>query len=297
MKVLVTGGAGYIGSKLIPLLKKQGYEVRLFDNFSRSTPRNLAGNMDIDFVRGDVRDEEKVAEAVQGVDKVIHLAAITGARKTHEIRQKTFDINYQGAVNVLEAAQDEGVEKMVFASSCNNYGRTEEKNLKETSEMNPINPYAESKVKAEKEIQNSDLNTVSLRLATNYGWSHGVRFNLVVNKFVFRGLMGEPLTIYGDGTNWRPFLNVNDSARAFKDALDWDEGVYNVGDDNYQIEQIAETVRRVTGNDIDITYLKDKDPGPSYHVDFNKVKEQTGFETKYDMEKGVKHLVKKLKGR
>jgi UDP-glucose 4-epimerase len=138
----------------------------------------------------------------------------------------------------------------------------------------------------------------ALRMATNYGHSPGVRFNLVVNYFVFRALTGRALTVYGDGSNWRPFIHVEDAARAYKSAAlapeDWDRQVYNVGanDDNYQISEIAEVVREEVGP-VDITYLEDEHPGPSYHVDFDRLAE-TDFETTWTLREGVRDLAERF---
>jgi nucleoside-diphosphate-sugar epimerase len=279
----------------LPVLAAEGRELRVLDDFSLSSPRNLLDAPAVEFVRGDVRDEERVREAMTDVDAVIHLAAITGASKTHDIPEKTFDVNLGGTETVLRAAEEAGVERVVLASSCNVYGETYETDLDESSPTDPGNPYAESKLAAEKAYFDADVETVALRLATNYGWSPGVRFNLVVNSFVFRAVMGEPLTVYGDGRNWRPFLHVQDTARAFAAALDWPEGRYNVGEDNYRIEDIASTVADVVGTEVETDYLEDEDPGPSYSVTFDRMADQ-GFVPEYSLRDGVSDLSKRFDG-
>lgn len=193
----------------------------------------------------------------------------------------------------MEAAEEAGVEKIVLASSCNVYGEAYDEELTEESEPAPGNPYAESKLTAEEIVGESSLDSVSIRMATNFGYSPGVRFNLVVNSFVFRALTGEPLTVYGDGTNWRPYLHVRDSARAFEAALDWTPGVYNVGVGNYRIEEVADAVAEQVGSDVDITYMKERDPGPSYHVSFARMREQ-GFEPEYTLEEGINDLARQF---
>lgn len=199
------------------------------------------------------------------------------------------DVNVEGTRTVLDAAEQSGVERMVLASSCNVYGQTYAEGLTETSEPEPGNPYAESKLEAEQLLEASTVDGVALRLATNFGWSPGIRFNLVVNSFVFRALADEPLTVYGDGTNWRPFLHVQDSARAYQAALDWETGVYNVGLDNFQVEEIAETVAETVERPVETDYLRDRDPGPSYHVEFNRMAAQ-GFEPTYSLTDGIADL-------
>ena len=263
----------------------------MLDEFSLSTPRNLIGSnlSSFEFVRGDVRESEAVERAVEGVDAVIHLAGVTGAAKSHEMEERVRSVNAGGTRTVVTAAEAADVDRIVLASSCNVYGETYEEELTEVSTPEPGNPYAESKLTAEDIVAESPLEAVSIRMATNFGYSPGVRFNLVVNSFVFRALTGEPLTVYGDGTNWRPYLHVRDSARAFEAALDWEPGVYNVGVGNYRIEEVADAVSEEVGHDVNVTYLEERDPGPSYHVRFDRMREQ-GFEPEYCLKEGIRDL-------
>lgn len=299
-RVLVTGGCGYIGSALVPELQKseKTAEVVVFDSLTGGSPANLIDS-DVDdgfaFRQGDIRNYGEVESAMRDVDAVIHLAAITGAASTHDRREETFAVNLEGTRNVLNAAEKLGVETVTFASSCNNYGRAPHENVDETTDPHPINPYAESKLQAEELLADFGGNGTALRLSTNYGYSRGIRFNLVVNTFVFRALTNRPLTVYGDGSNWRPFIHVQDAARAFADATlnpeSWSELIYNVGanEENYQIKEVAEIVHEEVGTAVNITYLEDEHPGPSYHVNFDRI-ESTGYEPKYTLREGVKEL-------
>lgn len=310
MHVLVTGGCGYIGSALLPkLLNDEAVDaVTVLDNLATGTPRNLMGvgigtTDDLTFQRGDIREYGNVEKAMRGTDTVIHLAAITGADSTHERREETFAVNYEGTENVVRAAGKLGVDNVVFASSCNLYGRASSTNIDETTEPDPLNPYAEAKFDAETRVREAraehGFDATSLRMSTNYGYSPGVRFNLVVNYFVFRALTGRPLTVYGDGSNWRPFIHVQDAARAYKHAAlhpdAWSHDIYNVGanDQNYQIETIAEIIQDELNHGLEITYLRDEHPGPSYHVNFDRLTE-TGFTPEYTLRKGVRELADKF---
>jgi nucleoside-diphosphate-sugar epimerase len=272
-----------------------GHDVRVLDEFSLSTPRNLVGSdiRSYEFFRGDVRDTDDAARAVDGVDAVIHLAGITGAATSHEIEEEVRSVNAGGTETIVDAAEEAGVDRIVLASSCNVYGATYEEELTEESTTAPGNPYAESKLTAEEIVKDSSLDAVSIRMATNFGYSPGVRFNLVVNTFVFRALTGEPLTVYGDGTNWRPYLHVRDSARAFEAALDWEPNVYNVGVGNYRIEEVADSVATEVGNDVNVTYMEERDPGPSYHVQFDRM-DEAGFEPNYTLEAGIRDLAERF---
>jgi nucleoside-diphosphate-sugar epimerase len=139
----------------------------------------------------------------------------------------------------------------------------------------------------------------ALRMATNYGDAPGIRFNLVVNHFVFRALTDRALTVYGDGSNWRPFIHVRDAARAYAAAAlepeNWPELVYNVGSDagNYRVGEIADLVREEVGP-VDVTYLEDEHPGPSYHVDFQRL-DRTGYEPEWTLREGVQDLAARFR--
>jgi len=303
MDVLVTGGCGYIGSVLVPRLRNDDRvdRVTVLDDFSASSPRALFGQLDDDTVRfrnGDVRQYGDVEDATRGADAVVHLAAITGAASTHDRREVTFATNYDGTRNVLNAAGKLGVDTVVLASSCNIYGRAPTTDIDETVEPDPINPYAETKYESESLLREAKaefgMDGTALRMATNYGNAPGVRFNLVVNSFVFRALTGRALTVYGDGSNWRPFVHVRDAADAYRAAAlepdAWDHDVYNVGsnEENYRIAEIAEVVSEEVAP-VDVTYLEDEHPGPSYHVNFDRLAE-TGFETEWTLREGVRNL-------
>jgi nucleoside-diphosphate-sugar epimerase len=304
--VLVTGGCGYIGSDLVPRLAADDRvgKLGILDSLTSGSPRALMGavNENLEFRRGDVREYGDVESAMRGVDTVVHLAAITGADSTHDRREETVAVNYEGTENVLTAAGKVGVENVVFASSCNVYGRATSTDIDETVDPDPINPYAETKLDSETLLESYceefGMDGTALRMATNFGHSPGIRFNLVVNYFVFRALTGRTLTVYGDGSNWRPFIHVSDAARAYKHAAlepdAWDQRVYNVGrnDANYQISEIADIVDETVGA-VDITYLGDEHPGPSYHVNFDRLAE-TGFEPETTLREGVRDIARRF---
>lgn len=309
MRILVTGGCGYIGSVLVPklLADEAVSEVIVFDSLVSSTPRALMGAVgdDLEFIRGDVRNYGDVESAMRDVDRVIHLAAITGASSTHDRREETFEVNRDGTENVVTAAGKFDVESLVFASSCNNYGRAASRDIDETTTPDPLNPYAKSKIEAERLVRDGvteyGFDATSLRMSTNYGYAPGIRFNLVINRFVFRGLTDRPLTVYGDGNNWRPFIHVEDAAGAYKHAAlhpdQWSHDAYNVGtgDQNYQIADIARIIADELEDSLEITYLEDEHPGPSYHVNFDRLSE-TGFEPEWTVRAGVRDLIDRFDG-
>lgn len=307
MDVLVTGACGYIGSALVPQLQSRDSvdSVTILDSLTSGSPRNLVGarvSDGFDFREGDIRNYGEVESAMRGVDTVIHLAAITGASTTHDRREETFAVNQEGTENVLTAAAKLAVENVVFASSCNIYGRAPTTDIDEETDPEPINPYAESKLAAESLLESATedgIQATALRMSTVYGYAPGIRFNLVVNNFVFRALTGRPLTVYGDGSNWRPFIHVEDAARAFTEAAlrpeDWPDLRYNVGSEqgNYQISQIAKAVQEELDSSLDITYLEEEHPGPSYHVNFDRVKRR-GFEPEISLREGIRDLAERF---
>ncbi|EMA46964.1 NAD-dependent epimerase/dehydratase family protein [Halococcus saccharolyticus] len=307
MDLLVTGGCGYIGSALVPLLCEDDRvdRVVVLDDLSTGSPRNLLGCVEaIDFRQGDVREYGDVESSVRGVDGIVHLAAITGADSTHDRREETYATNLEGTRNVLTAAGKIGVGRVVVASSCNIYGRATSTDIDETVDPDPINPYAETKHESEQLLREYtaeyDMDGTAIRLSTVYGDAPGIRFNLVVNQFVFRALTGRPLTVYGDGSNWRPFIHVRDAARAYRDAVlrpgEWSKPVYNVGtnDGNYRIADVATLISEEIDT-VDVTYLEDEHPGPSYHVNFDRL-DETGFEPEYTLREGVRELAGRFTG-
>ncbi len=297
--ILITGGNGYIGSAISELLMREDEEFRIMDDLSGSDPLNLLFLNHVDFYWGDVRDKEDLKKAFRDVDTVIHLAAKLPATPgmLDEVREEVETVNYYGTLNVLEEARKRDAQ-VLFASSCNIYGVGYK--LNETSQVKPLNPYSESKLKAERACleyhEKYGLDVKILRLASNYGYSPGVRFNLVVNYFVLRAILGYSLTVFGDGDNWRPFIHVKDAARAFLFLRNHGESgeIYNVGGENFRIKEVAETVIQVVNPSTGIDFIKDRKPEFSYNVDFTKIRE-TGFETLFDLQSGVRDLASRLR--
>jgi nucleoside-diphosphate-sugar epimerase len=307
--VLVTGGGGYIGSVLVPLLLTDDRvsSVRILDSFVDGSPRALAGHLGdgtLDIVEGDIVESTPVERAMQDIDVVIHLAAITGAGASHGRTDQTFRVNATGTATLLNVATESDVGRFVFASSCNVYGRSETADISETTAAAPINPYAESKLNAERLVRDAStagpMTTTSLRMSTVFGAAPGIRFNLVVNQFVFRAMTGRRLSVYGDGSNWRPFIHVEDAARAYRDAAlvpdRWPADIYNVGvdDQNMQIRELASVVREQVGA-VDMEYLEQERPGPSYRVNFDRL-DETGYEPRWEISAGISDLESWLRG-
>src|SRR3990167_9501894 len=219
MKVLVTGGAGFIGSNLVKTLLANGEEVSIIDNFSSGFKNNLPPMSDVNFVQGDIRDSASVEKAVQGVNVIYILAASVGSKRSIEDPFADADINVMGTLNILEAARKYHVRKIIISSSAGIFGELKTLPIDEDHAVEPRTPYACSKLYAEKialaYADLYDIEAVCLRYFNVYGPHQ--RFDAygnVIPIFVFRMLRGDPLYVYGDGEQTRDFVNVHDVVKA-----------------------------------------------------------------------------------
>jgi nucleoside-diphosphate-sugar epimerase len=304
---LVTGGAGYVGSVLVPLLLAGGRSVRVFDALLHGGVRSLLASWSDDrfeFVRGDVRDESALDAALADVSEVVHLAAVVGdpacARDPDEARA----VNLDSTRRLLDLAERRGVERFVFASTCSNYGKLADGDSYATEEweLRPVSLYAETKVAAELETlarSRPGFATTCLRLATVYGASPRMRFDLTVNEFTRDVYVNREVVVYGEQF-WRPYVHVRDAARAFVLALDSPEEtmsgeVFNVGssEQNYRKVDIVELLReRVPDAEYQFVH-KDEDPR-DYRVSFDKISGALGFRTSRDVADGIDEVAELL---
>jgi len=306
MTVLVTGGLGYLGSRLIREIPDHpafaGETVRIMDNYRK--PRynslwDLPSYADYEFVEGDIRDEEDVARAMEGVDTVFHLAAITNAPETFDIPEETWDVNYDGSLNVFEAAREAGASQFVSACSCSVYGRTDEE-ITEAFDCDPESPYGESKLEAEQEMlerSDGEMGLTALRLGTIYGWTRGMRFDTVVDKFALLAATHEPLTVYEGAENQkRPYLHVQDAVRSFLFAASelGDCDTYNVVGENGRLQDVVDAIETYFP-EVEVGYTQVEQLNQlSYIVSDEKINER-GFETIYDLDQGVEELADRFR--
>jgi UDP-glucose 4-epimerase len=236
----VTGGAGFIGSHVVDRLVADGCWVRVVDNLSTGRLQNITGHLErgkVDFVEGDIRDASVVEKSVEDVDVVVHSAAVTSVPLSVENPSFTFDVNVKGTMNLLRACAEKKVGKFVFVSSCAVYGEPKFLPVTEEHPTNPISPYAESKLAAEKFClgfhEKQLLRSVVLRLFNVYGPRQGMNdYSGVITQFIDRGSRGLPLIIYGDGLQTRDFVNIRDVVQAVSSAVEreYAEGkVFNIG--------------------------------------------------------------------
>jgi len=290
MKVLVTGGSGYLGSILSRKLLAKGYSVRILDNFlfGKDSIKDIKNNQNLEIVEGDIRDLSIVSKSIKNVDTVIHLASIVGTQSSELDPNTSIEINLMATRNIAELCKLYKIKQFVFASTCSVYGAQPNQLISENSEVNPLDSYGQSKFQSERAIlQAYDYPTV-LRLGTLFGASHRMRFDLAINLFIAQAMNKEKITVFG-GNQWRPFLHVDDAAEAFSFTVENNmEGIYNVIWKNLTINQMAKDVQKLIPTEIKIS--KDIVDKRDYKVTGSKL-ENFAFKAKKD----IKHAVKEFK--
>jgi nucleoside-diphosphate-sugar epimerase len=301
-RVLVTGGAGYVGSIVVDELLGHGCHVRVLDSLAHGSVPSLLlpwGDPNFEFVRGDVRDDDLRPRALEGIDSVVHLAAIVGDPACARQPDLAREVNLEATKALLEDARGSGVQRFIFASTCSNYGKLDgDGHADEDFELRPVSLYAETKVAAEREVlrTNGRLAPTCLRFATVYGTSPRMRFDLTVNEFTCDLALKNELIVFGEQF-WRPYVHVRDAARAIVEVLvaplsTVRQEVYNVGDtqENYRKLDIVAILReRFPDAAIEFVH-KDEDPR-DYRVSFEKLSRQVGFKASRSVEQGVDEIL------
>jgi len=294
VNVLVTGGAGYIGSVLSRILLEKGYNVTILDRlfFGTDSTKEIADK--ITLIKDDVRWFKP--EVFKGIDAVFDLAALSNDPSGELEPEKTLDINYNGRVRVANLAKKYGVKKYVFASTCSVYG-FQEGIITEESGLNPLTTYAKASMMAEKEIlplADKTFSATVLRQATVYGFSYRMRFDLAINGMVLGYYRNGKIPIMRDGKQWRPFVNVKDTSNAFIKVLETEPElvsgqIFNVGNNeqNIQIFDLAKLVAEACNLPFNYEWYGDCDTR-SYRVSFNKIKDTLNFKPQTTIKKGAK---------
>lgn len=300
--VLVTGGAGYVGSIVVDELLARRHRVRVLDALVHGSVPSLLlswANPRFEFVRGDVRDPAARARVLEDVDAIVHLAAVVGDPACARQPELAREVNLDATRALLEDAERAGVKRFLFASTCSNYGRMDGDALAdEEFELRPVSLYAETKVAAEQEVLNRPrrLAPTCLRFATVYGTSPRMRFDLVVNEFTRDLAVKHKLVIFGEQF-WRPYIHVRDAARAIAHVLDAPSSVvagevYNVGDtrENYRKLDIVALLReRFPEGKVELVH-RDEDPR-DYRVSFEKFAQRLGFKAERSVGEGIDEVL------
>jgi nucleoside-diphosphate-sugar epimerase len=301
-RILVVGGAGYVGSVLSRQLIDAGYAVRILDSFlyGDSSLAGLTGHERVEVVHGDTRDDALVAEVLRDVDAVIHLGEIVGDPACALDPDLTIAVNVTASIRLAEQAKQAGVRRFVYPSSCSVYGASDEI-VSERSALNPVSLYARGKIAVEQallDLTDPTFETVIVRFATVYGLSHRPRFDLVVNLLAAKARSGGQIVVDGGG-QWRPFVHVADAADALQLCLEAPADlvtgeVFNVGanDQNHTISEVAEIIRNRMPR-TSIEYGEVRDPR-NYRVKFDKISGQLGFAPRRLLVEGIDEIASAL---
>jgi len=299
-RVLVIGGAGYIGSALLPKLLDRGYKVRVLDVllFGDEPIGDVLDHPDLELVKADFREVDRVVAAMEGVDAVVHLGGLVGDPACSVDEDLTTEVNLDFTRLIAEVAKGAGVERFVFASSCSVYGASDDL-LNEESALNPVSLYARSKIASENvlfEMADETFAPTMLRFATVYGLSGRTRFDLVVNLLSAKAVVDGEITVFG-GDQWRPFVHVDDVAQAVATVVAAPvekvrNEVFNVGSDeqNTTLEGVGKLIQRMVP---DAEYIDSGQDGDrrNYRVDFSKIRTQLGYGARWTLEQGVQQVI------
>lgn len=307
-KILLLGGAGYVGTVLTSHFLKKNYKVRAFDNFiydNEFAVQPYFGDPDYEFMKGDITSETDLEKAIEGVTDVVILAGLVGDPITKKYPEVSEKINTKGIQNCLEFFNGKGLDKVIFISTCSNYGLIgEDEFADENFKLNPLSLYASAKVEAEKHLLQmkgrADFTGTVLRFATAFGLSPRMRFDLTVSEFTRDLFSGKELLVYDEHT-WRPYCHLRDFSRLIETVIEADKGkvdfeVFNAGGDvnNFTKKMIVDEILKNISNGKVAYGAKGSDPR-NYRVSFKKVKDVLGFEPRFTVEEGIRELVEALK--
>ncbi len=281
MRILITGGAGYVGSALVPSLLQKGYNVKVYDLYLYGDVfSHLKDNPNLVEIKADIRDKKKLMEATKNVDVVIHLACISND-PSYEL-DPTFgkSINYDAFYNLLDAAKTNNVKRFIYASTSSVYGVKKEKNVTENATCEPLTDYSKYKLECEKLLlefgkKNSEIEHVIVRPATVCGYAPRLRLDLIVNILTIHALINKKIKIFG-GSQLRPNINIKDMVRVYelllsapKDKINGE--IFNAGYQNYTVEELANIVKNAIGDRDIISEYVQTDDMRSYHINSDKI--------------------------
>jgi len=305
-RVLVTGGAGFIGGRLVDRLIGERHEVAVLDNLFSGKTRNLEEHLSstsLHLIRGDVRNSRAVKKAVRGATTVFHLAAVVDVPLSVENPVLTNDVNVAGTLSVLDASLAENVDRFIYISSCAVYGEARYLPINEEHPTTPLSPYGVSKLAAENYCRNyreiHGLKTCCLRLFNVYGLGqHAGSYSGVISKFVRKVQRGESPVVYGDGKQTRDFIHVNDIIDACMLAMESvhvDSGPFNIGTGKpTTIRELADITIELWGKTSIKPVYEEPRTGDieNSYADISKARKTLNFEPRTDLKNGMKSLIK-----
>jgi UDP-glucose 4-epimerase len=304
LRVLITGGAGFIGSHCMRALAIAGHSVKVLDNLSTGSLDKIWDFLDVvEFIRGDVRDKNAVEDALKGIDVVVHLAALVDVTESVEKPVDYFDVNVHGTLNVVLSSKNISV--LVFASSCAVYGEPAYLPINEEHPLNPKSSYAASKASGEAYVvayaSLYGFRPIILRLFNVYGPGQSKPYADVITKFIKRVTEGKPPVIYGNGQQTRDFIYVDDAVQAIISALTSDKayGAYNIGSGNaVSINELAKMVLKAVGReDLKLLYASPRLGDIKHSVaDISKAVKELSFNPRMTVEDGIKMLINGISG-
>lgn len=298
-QVLVTGGAGYVGSVLVPKLLSKGYHVRVLDLYiyGENVLNAVRDHPNLEQVKGDIRDRPLLERIIPGCDAVIHLACISNDPSFELDPALGKSINYDAFCNLVDVSKESGVHRFVYASSSSVYGIKEEEDVTEDLPLLPLTDYSKYKALCEDVLikkREPGFVTLTLRPATVCGYSPRLRLDLVVNILANHAVNNRKITVLG-GQQMRPSIHIEDVTDLYVLSLEWpdqaiDGKVFNAGYNNHRVIEIADITRRVVGEDVAIITMPTDDQR-SYHISSEKIKRELGFVPQHSVEDAVRDLV------
>jgi nucleoside-diphosphate-sugar epimerase len=299
-KILVIGGAGYIGSALLSKLLDRGYYVRVLDCFlyGEEPIQKIMHHPNLEIHRGDFRDVHTVVAAMKDMSSVVHLGGLVGDPACALDEELTIQINLVATRMIAEVAAGNGISRFIFASSCSVYGANDQL-LSERSALHPVSLYARSKIASERVLlpfREKGLEPVILRFGTIYGLSGRTRFDLVVNLLAAKAIVDGVITVYGKD-QWRPFLHVQDAAQSILSALEASSSavaasIFNVGCDeqNMTLGQVGQLIQRMVP-DATLRCTEENADSRNYRVEFRRIRQALGFQPAWTLESGIQQVV------
>jgi nucleoside-diphosphate-sugar epimerase len=298
--VLVTGGAGYVGSVLVPKLLKAGYHVKVIDLYIYGDQVLDAVKDDphLQQIKGDLRDRSLIEKIIPGCDAVIHLACISNDPSFELDPGLGKSINYDAFVHLVEIAKNSGVKRFIYASSSSVYGIKKTENVSEELPLEPLTDYSKYKALCEEVLlaqRAPGFTTLVLRPATVCGYSPRLRLDLTVNILTNHAVNNGKITVFG-GQQKRPNIHIEDMTDLYVKCLQYpdekiDGKIFNAGYENHKVQEIADMVRNVVGESVEIVTTP-TDDHRSYHVSSEKIKKELGFVPQHTIEEAVEDLVK-----